>query len=486
MIVKLREVPVSEFEAYKKFAKAVSDDHEVYVALSSGTTAPQAAAASSFQNGLRSLPDSTNDRASQLESDAKGALQRGDARAAIESLRGAVAADPKFTRAWAILASLLMASHEIGDGVDAFQSAIDANPGQAVLYKAFGYSLMANGKFEQAIPIWQKEIKIAPEDADGPSNLGLVFLTLKRYSDAVSNLESAVKLGSRSPSVLMRLGSAYLYTNDDSMALTNYELVLALDSRPTIMNEIACTMAEAGRLLPTALDYAERTVRAEEEASAKIKLSDLKQDDLTRMSSLAAYWDTLGWVYFRMSNLEQAERYLNAAWVLSQDGSVAAHLGQVYERENKKEAAIRMYRLGRYRLAFGAASSVSGVSDQLKETGALLDHLNPGASANLSGTDLSDALTQMRTFKLPRLSPGTITAEIFLLMDHDSKIEDVKLISGPEKLLPLVKALGSVGPNLRLSNESSARLLRRGFLDCYPSSGCAMVLLNPIDVHSVE
>jgi tetratricopeptide (TPR) repeat protein len=484
--VKLREVPVSEFEAYKEFAKAVSDDHEVYVALLNGTASTQVAAGSSFQDGLRNLPDSTNDRASQLESDAKGALQRGDAKAAIESLRGAVAADAKFTRAWAILASLLMASRQLDDGIDAFQSAIDADPERIVLYKAFGYLLMANGKFEQAIPILQKEIKIAPEDPDGPSNLGLVFLTLKRYRDAVVALESAVKLGSRSPSVLMRLGSAYLYTNNDSLALTNYEIVLASDSRPTVMNDIAYTMAERGRLLPTALEYAERAVHAAEESSAEINLSDLKQDDLRRMSTLAAYWDTLGWVYFRMSNLEQAERYLNAAWILSQDGVVATHLGQVYEREGKKEAAIRMYRLGRYRLAFGAVSSVSGVSDQMKESGALLDHLSPGASTNLSGTDLSDTLTKMRTFKLPRLLPGTVTAEIFLLLDHDSKIEDVKLIKGPEKLGSLVKALGSVGPHLRLSDESSVRFLRRGFLDCYPSSGCVMVLLNPNDVHSVD
>ena len=35
LILKLREVPVAHFEAYKKFSKAVADDHELLISLSS-------------------------------------------------------------------------------------------------------------------------------------------------------------------------------------------------------------------------------------------------------------------------------------------------------------------------------------------------------------------------------------------------------------------------------------------------------------------
>ena len=485
LTVKLREIPLTEYEAYKKFAKAVNDDHERYVPLSNGTRSREVATVSSLQDALRQLPDSTNAGALELEVDAKSELQRGDSKAAIESLRGAVAADDKFARAWVLLATVLLATQQSDDGIDAFRKAIAADPVKPVIYKAFAYSLMSLKRFEQAVPVWQKEIELAPDDSEGPANLGTAYLSMKRYSEAVPALQSAVKLNSQSVGLLMGLATAYLYT-DDAKTIATFESALSLDQRPGIFNDIAYTMAEAGRQLPTALKYAIKAVSEEEHTSNEISLATLKKEDLARMSNLAAYWDTLGWVYFKMADLEQAERYLNAAWILSQDGVVATHLGQVYEHQNKKEAAIRMYRLGQYRLTFGAAPLVSRENEQEKETRALLEHLSPGMANKLGGTDVSDILTQMRTFKLPRLLPGTVAAEMFLLLDQASKVEDVKLISGPEDLVSLVKKLGSAGPNLKLPAEASVRMVRRGFIDCYPASGCVLVLLNPIDVHSVN
>ena len=50
-----------------------------------------------------------------------------------------------------------------------------------------------------------------------------------------------------------------------------------------------------------------------------------------------------------MGNLDQAEKYLNAAWLLSQSPAVGNHLGQVYEKQHRKEAAVHIYRLALYR-----------------------------------------------------------------------------------------------------------------------------------------
>ena len=43
-----------------------------------------------------------------------------------------------------------------------------------------------------------------------------------------------------------------------------------------------------------------------------VELARLSLDDLTQVASIGVYWDTLGWVYFRQGNLDQAERYLSA------------------------------------------------------------------------------------------------------------------------------------------------------------------------------
>ena len=74
-------------------------------------------------------------------------------------------------------------------------------------------------------------------------------------------------------------------------------------------------------------------------------LLDLQNKDLVHTPSLAADWDTLGWVYFRTGKFDEAERYLNAAWVLAQGFDMGDHLAQVYAKEHKNKEAIRTFRL---------------------------------------------------------------------------------------------------------------------------------------------
>jgi len=42
---------------------------------------------------------------------------------------------------------------------------------------------------------------------------------------------------------------------------------------------------------------------------------------------------------------DKAEKYLKAAWILSQNSSIGDHLGQVYEAHHKTDLAVHMYQL---------------------------------------------------------------------------------------------------------------------------------------------
>ena len=99
------------------------------------------------------------------------------------------------------------------------------------------------------------------------------------------------------------------------------------------------------RSLPDALGYSQRSVKEVEERSQKVDLENIQNADLQLPLRISAYWDTLGWIYFKMGDLAQAEGYLNSAWQLGQDGVVGDHLGQVYEKEKKLPAALHMYNL---------------------------------------------------------------------------------------------------------------------------------------------
>ena len=87
----------------------------------------------------------------------------------------------------------------------------------------------------------------------------------------------------------------------------------AWSSSPWMFNNVGYELADRNKKLLIALEYAEKAVGQEEEASQKLKLSELGIEDLAHTSSLAAFWDTLGWVHFRMGNLDQAEKYLKSA-----------------------------------------------------------------------------------------------------------------------------------------------------------------------------
>lgn len=252
-----------------------------------------------------------------------------------------------------------------------------------------------------------------------------------------------------------------------------------------MFNDIGYELADANKKLDVALQYALKAVSQEEEASQKIKLSDLQLEDRGAASRLAACWDTLGWVYFRMGQLDQAEKYLNSAWTLSLGGVEADHLGQVYEQQHKKQAAVRMYRLALF--SFPLQGALGG--GEAGKTRERLERLSPGSSAayRTSTSDVSDEVNQLRTVKLPRLVHGKAQADFYVVLARNGKtssvkVEDVKFISGSEELKSASKALQSAAFKVVLPDEGNPRILRRGILGCYEISGCSFTLLLTNDV----
>jgi tetratricopeptide (TPR) repeat protein/transglutaminase-like putative cysteine protease len=484
-VVKLREVPVGEYGAYKKFSKAVGDDHELYIALSSGRSP-----ATSYQDAIWTLPYSDNPGAARAYDEARDKFQRQDVPGEIASLTRAVEIDPKFTRAWLWLGEIYKFSGQIDNALQSYRKAIDVDPQQPVAYKALGFTLLGMRKFEDAILVWEELIKVAPNDGAGPAGLGSTMFSLKRYQEAVSAFEAAVKLNPQFPGLFMQLGSASLLAGDDDKALVAFRKALALDPRPVMFNDIAYALADADKKLAMALEYAQKAVSDEEEASQKIKLSELKVEDLGHTASLAPYWDTLGWVHFRMGNFDQAEKYLTSAWTLSLGAFEADHLGQVYEHQHKKLAAIHMYRVAVY--CFPQQVFRGRGTGEIEKTRERLERLSPGSSMpSTKYADISEEVNLIRTVKLARLVPGTANADFFLVLARNPKnssamVEDVKFISGSETLKFAGKALMSAAFKGTFPADGHPRMLRRGTLGCYEHSGCSVTLFLPNDVHALN
>jgi len=491
----LREVPANEREEYMQFVKAVLDDYGAFIPLLSGSGSSVAAGSKNTNlnaaSALKNLPDSPNEEATRLENEARDEMAKQNVQGAISSLYRAVSADPKFARAWVILGSLLLMQKQMDAGMDAFHKAMAADPAQPAVRKVLGIDLMANSQFEAAVPVWQDFVKAYPDDVDGPANLGACFLQLKRYSEAATAYETAVKISGDRANLQASLGSAYLLAGERDKAAAAFSKLADVDPGGNYFNDAAYQMANADLKLPLALDYAKKAVRAAEEESQKITLPDLKVEDLKKIQKVAAYWDTLGWVDERMSNLEEAEQYLQAAWKLTQDGVVAGHLCHLYKRTHKVELAIEMCRLAVHRIPMSEGLALSQYKSEMDAAQENLDHLTAGAAKSKSAADATDVTIRERTFKLARFLPGTESAEFFLLLASDGKsktfkVEDVKFIDGSDKMKLQGKQLKSIDFHVPAPSDVPTRFVWRGILGCYQYTGCSFVLLDPGSVHSLN
>ncbi|HTS10798.1 MAG TPA: DUF3857 domain-containing protein [Candidatus Limnocylindrales bacterium] len=475
LVLKVREVPLAQFDAFEAFLKAVQNDYQLYVACLQTHITP-----SSFPESLGALPESTDPAAASAFDEARNALGKSDAAGGISSLKRAVQIDPKFTLAWLSMSQVYFWQRNFDDGLAALRSAVANDPKQPLAYKGLGFALMNESHYDDAALVWRQLMKIAPDDPDAPLYLGTTLLAAKRYADAAAAFETAAKINPKSPEVRTQLGSAYLQAGDESKAMPAFKMALELDSSPLSLNNIGWALADANKQLPLALDYAQKAVQQEEELSAKVKLPVLTNQDLAHAPSLAAYWDTLGWVYFRMGQLDEAEKFLNAAWVLSQATDMGDHLAHVYAQEHRKKEAIHMINL-----AFSTARDPQMAGDLMD----LLFNLGGQDETKVRKSEGGAELSQLRTFDVPSLKATKGSAEFFLLFGASPsgpKVEDVKFVTGSDDLKDAGKFLSATDFKVLFPDQGPERLLRRGILMCDPLSHCTFVFYPISSVRSVD
>ncbi len=428
LTTKAREVAPAQIEAYRKFVKAIVDDTTTFISLAGEETpSPEFAGTPEarvfYQQGSE-------------------AWQQRNMRAAADAFQKAVDKDPKFAQAWLWLGAAHVYSGDVDDGIDEMKKSIALDPAQISSYKFLASTLMAFRREDDALQVWIQLEKQSPSDTDAVRNIVSILLKQKRYSEALPELESAVKSSPDDANLLLQLGDVYFHAGDKVKAVA--VLHEAIDKSPNALtwNDAAYTLADNNVMLQDALQYAQKAVNDIDDKTLSIGLDDLELQDIQMMPELSAYWDTLGWVHFRLGHLELAEKYLHAAWSLSQDQTVGDHLQQVYDK-------------------------------MAKRNGMAWDKL---------------ALQDARTVKLGKLVAAKhVHAEFFVLFSNGSKVEGVKFISGAEELRGAGKALSAAKFDVPFPDDNPTQILRRGILDCEPElPGCVFVLIPPNDVRSIK
>jgi tetratricopeptide (TPR) repeat protein/transglutaminase-like putative cysteine protease len=469
LVLKANEVMPEQLKSYRAFRKEISERHDTYIFMHVAAEIPAGNVmmtpsqgntrfAQLLREGLTELPGSSNSEALQAERDARNYERSKDYTSAITDLKRAVSLDPSFSRAWILLGATHDVTKDTSSALSDFQKAVDADPKQVLPYKILAFLYMGRGLQGDAIAIWQKLQSIAPEDRELWSNLSRLYIAQKRYADAMVLLESAAKVDPSDPHVQLSLGTARLRSHNTELGLEAMHKALEINSNAEMLNNVAYELAEADAHLSDALAYSQRSVKEVEDRSLTVDLEKLEKQDRLLPIKISAYWDTLGWIYFRMEDLARAESYLKAAWQLGQNGVVGDHLGQLYEKERKLPAALHMYNLA------------LEANRHLEDTVARVRNL---ARVTLPDTQMRPAeeLGVMRTIKLPAITKEHVHADFDVLMVA-GKIEKVHFLGGGEVLRQTSESLKKASFEEPLPPNSMAHLLRTGALSC-SETGCS-------------
>jgi len=499
--IKKTEVPVSDWDGFRKFGEAVYDDEFNYMNLESTGTA---AGNKGTGKGVTKEPIDIVRPEEKLEGAALdeifnngvSAFKAADFQKAQELFEKVIANNPNYKGVHFNLALTLVALRRDMEGaVEQLRKEEKIDPGNTRVYQMVASYMAATGKPKEAIEEWQKLLKVDPENRTAASTLAGLLYQEERYPEAVTVLEEALKKAPDSSGLKLQLGAAYLKAGQNDKAVAAFEQVIDEKSDdPATLNDVAYSLADAKVNLDQAREWAENAVTELEDQSQNAKSSGEAELRITYQLSLT--WDTLGWVYFQQGDLKRAEEYVRAAWQLGEESIVGEHLGDIYEKEGKKELAARAYEYALTVIGAGAASAFNmseptqtakAQNQQFSEINRRYEKLT-GKKPELmirrlpSGEWTKTPAEQLRLSRQVKLNNETklFGSANFKVVFKPGKVDRAEFESGDGDLDVLTTKLKAAHYPIVFPSESDAILLMHVSVSCHATEPCVASLINPL------
>ena len=475
------ELPTQRASDYQAFRHAVGSDLGQVLSVENTVAGPAAPPADMM--------------ADELVESARAAMSSGNFAMAVQVLKRATEVEPKNKYAWnALAAAYLGMRSERRRHRRAQQADRNQSLRRVGAYNALGRAYWQERKYDDAVTAFNKQLEINPLDKSAHAGLGAMYSEWHKYDLAAAELEKAASLTPENPELQVSLGDAYLNLGQDDKALATFDHAVEISATPLVWNNIAYQLSLKKAHLDRAQQYAESAVSATTAALRNLSLDRLTPQDLPLVPSLIAYWDTLGWVYFSEGKYDKAEKYVAAAWSLGQHGEVGDHLGQIYEKEGKKDRALSTYELSLAGLrpipetqeridALRKTDSKAGAKGNSKSR-------QPKTEVALHRKCVKENLESLRTVDLGKAKDAA-SADFFVLLSGGTttpvKAESVRFVSGDEKLKSFTDALRTAEYHATFPDDVPVKILRRGTLSCSAATGkCMFVLILPDDVRTVD
>lgn len=194
----------------------------------------------------------------------------------------------------------------------------------AVGHQAF--ILKEQGKAEEAVSFLQGVIGARPERLEPYLSLSALLESLGRTEQAVEILTDAEKYFVHEPRYHFRIGVLFDKQGKRNDSIERMKRVLAINPlEANALNYLGYTYAEMGINLEEGLGYLKQAVT-------------LRPND-------GFFLDSLGWIYYKMKNYDQALIHLEEANRLEEeDSTISEHLGDLYHARRDTRKALKWYK----------------------------------------------------------------------------------------------------------------------------------------------
>jgi tetratricopeptide (TPR) repeat protein len=483
---KVRELPVSEFGAYRDFVKGVSDDagqmlQLVALGKPATTTGPVTTTESSPATAPPTKKELQSMEAASWISEAQAKRQANQPMGARSLLNTAKALDDHQTGLWAeygVLDSIDNPTQAISD----FKREIEQHPENPVAYERLSALYSSKEMWPEAERTIQAWSKVAPADPGPLASLGELRMAQQKYKEAETLFTAALLLGRHQDQLKLRLARAQLKAGETDAGKTTVLTVIAATDDVDLLNEAALELSDADVDLPAGEAASRKAIEKLERRSTATVLTGATNQDFANMVLLATNWDTLGWIYYKERKLPQAESYARSAWMLSPEATIGDHLGAIYDTEGKLSEALTTYRQtllllmqNRY-LPPADARKVRAMQRRMATLRAAGVRERPGVPIPPG----SDEFKALRTYTIESPLDGVYASADFLFLMSNNHADDVCLIRGDDAFKKGRPTLLAATYRAPLPIGSKARVLRRGYMMCAPRPGsCELVLSAP-------
>ena len=446
------------------------------VEVSFRLSAPSASAAG--------LPQTGNDQFRILFSDAQSALGRRDYQTAANLGRRLTTMAPSNSYAWNLLGVSLLELHELTQAASALETSVKLDPASAYSYNSLGRVYWQQRRYSEAQAQFQKQIAINPDDHYAHGNLGVMLRDQKKCNDALPELEKALALTPNNTTVMLALGECNLDLGNTAKGISFLEQATSEGSSPGTWNSAAYQLARRNLELDRAQKWAEAAISGESAQLHNFSLDHLSTAQLGRVSSIASFWDTMGWVLFQRGDYAPALKYLQAAFSLRALPVFADHLGRVYEALAKPDDASHAFAL-----AVAAADSPliqplnPDEADSVADARQRLSKALPSDKATQKAVDSARSdLTTMRTVFLDNSVKASGSADFTVNISSSAKDIGVHQVSGDASFAVFSTQLQSATLSSQFAPSADVDIPRRGTLTCEAAkSQCSFVLMTADD-----